>query len=85
VGRVLVVTDPGVAATGAPAYVAEKVTTYGIAAEVYANSHAEPTDDPDLTMTQPAAVAASAGMDILCHALESYTARAYDSFPAKRG
>lgn len=52
---------------------------------MYANSHAEPTDDPDLIMTQPAAVTASAGMDILCHALESYTARAYDSFPAKRG
>ena len=40
--------------------------------------------DPDLTMTQPPEVTACAGMDILCHALESYTARAYDSFPAKR-
>ncbi|MEP7178476.1 MAG: hydroxyacid-oxoacid transhydrogenase [Pseudonocardiales bacterium] len=33
--------------------------------------------DPALTMTQPAGVTASAGMDILCHALESYTARPY--------
>lgn len=191
VRRILVVTDPGVAATGAPARVAEQIATYGIITEVYADSHVEPTDvslaaavesardsgpwdgfvavgggssidtakainlmltnpgdlmdyvnapvgggrapvhplrplvavptttgtgaesttvcvldvldqqvktgishprlrpvlavvDPDLTMTQPAAVTASAGMDILCHALESYTARAYDSFPAKR-
>jgi hydroxyacid-oxoacid transhydrogenase len=33
--------------------------------------------DPLLTLTQPAGVTASAGMDILCHALESYTARPY--------
>jgi alcohol dehydrogenase class IV len=33
--------------------------------------------DPMLTVTQPAGVTASAGMDILCHALESYTARPY--------
>ena len=39
--------------------------------------------DPDLTLTQPAMVTAAAGMDILCHALESYTARWYTSFPAK--
>ena len=31
--------------------------------------------DPDLTRTQPAGVTAASGMDILCHALESYTAR----------
>ncbi len=31
--------------------------------------------DPRLTMSQPAGVTASAGMDILCHALESWTAR----------
>jgi len=30
--------------------------------------------DPALTLTQPAGVTAAAGMDILCHALESYTA-----------
>ncbi|MFA1537401.1 hydroxyacid-oxoacid transhydrogenase [Actinomadura monticuli] len=40
--------------------------------------------DPELTMSQPASVTASAGMDILCHALESYTARPYDAFERKR-
>lgn len=35
--------------------------------------------DPRLTLTQPAAVTAAAGMDILCHALESYTATPYDA------
>ena len=40
--------------------------------------------DPDLTMTQPAMVTASCGMDILCHALESYTARWFGAFDAKR-
>jgi alcohol dehydrogenase class IV len=39
--------------------------------------------DPDLTFTQPAGVTAAAGMDILCHALESYTARWYTSFDRK--
>lgn len=39
--------------------------------------------DPDLTLTQPAMVTASAGMDILCHALESYTARWFASYDAK--
>lgn len=40
--------------------------------------------DPDLTMGQPEMVTASAGMDILCHALESWTARWYADFEAKR-
>jgi alcohol dehydrogenase class IV len=40
--------------------------------------------DPELTFTQPSGVTASAGMDILCHALESYTARPYDAFERKR-
>jgi alcohol dehydrogenase class IV len=39
--------------------------------------------DPDLTTTQPSGVTASAGMDILCHALESYTARWYTSYDHK--
>ena len=39
--------------------------------------------DPALTLTQPAMVTASAGMDILCHALESYTAKPYTSFERK--
>jgi alcohol dehydrogenase class IV len=40
--------------------------------------------DPMLTVTQPAGVTASAGMDILCHALESYTARPYTAGPRKQ-
>ena len=39
--------------------------------------------DPDLTMTQPPMVTASSGMDILCHALESYTARWYTTYDKK--
>jgi alcohol dehydrogenase class IV len=39
--------------------------------------------DPDLTATQPAGVTASSGMDILCHALESYTARPYTTYERK--
>jgi len=40
--------------------------------------------DPELTVTQPAGVTAAAGLDILCHALESYTARPYESYEHKR-
>ncbi|MGA8045088.1 MAG: hydroxyacid-oxoacid transhydrogenase [Dermatophilaceae bacterium] len=40
--------------------------------------------DPDLTMTQPPGVTAAAGLDILCHALESYTARPYTAYPRKQ-
>jgi alcohol dehydrogenase class IV len=39
--------------------------------------------DPALTMSQPAGVTAAAGMDILCHALESYTARPFTSYERK--
>jgi alcohol dehydrogenase class IV len=39
--------------------------------------------DPLLTVSQPAGVTAAAGMDILCHALESYTARPYTAGPRK--
>ncbi|MDQ2848551.1 MAG: iron-containing alcohol dehydrogenase [Actinomycetota bacterium] len=190
VTRALVITDPGVAATGAPDRVAAQIRSVGIGAEVYADSHVEPTDkslqaavdyargsgpwdgfvavgggssidtakavnllitndgtlidyvnapvgagrspsnalhpfvalptttgtgaesttvcvldvldqqvksgishprlrpvlaiiDPDLTRSQPPMVTAAAGMDILCHALESYTARPYTSFDHK--
>ncbi|MEQ8791253.1 MAG: hydroxyacid-oxoacid transhydrogenase [Pirellulaceae bacterium] len=37
--------------------------------------------DPDNTRTQPAMVAASAGLDVLSHALESYTAIPFDRRP----
>jgi hydroxyacid-oxoacid transhydrogenase len=40
--------------------------------------------DPRLTITQPPGVTAACGMDILCHALESWTARPYDSFDKKK-
>jgi alcohol dehydrogenase class IV len=40
--------------------------------------------DPSLTRTQPSGVTAAAGMDILCHALESYTARPYTSYERKQ-
>ena len=189
--RVLVVTDPGVAATGVPQRVAEQMAGFGIEAHVFEGSHVEPTDeslrvaiaharehgpwdafvavgggssidtakainllttnpgelmdyvnvpvgggqapanplkplvavptttgtgsestticvmdvlslkvktgisharlrptlavvDPALTLTQPAGVTAAAGMDILCHALESYTARPYTAYERKR-
>lgn len=39
--------------------------------------------DPTLTMGQPPMVTAAAGMDILCHALESWTAKWFADFDAK--
>jgi len=39
--------------------------------------------DPLLSLTLPPEVTAAAGMDIVCHALESYTARYYDTFERK--
>ncbi len=38
--------------------------------------------DPDNTRTMPPAVAAASGLDILCHAVESYTAMPYTDRPA---
>ena len=40
--------------------------------------------DPALTVTQPAGVTAASGMDILCHALESYTAKPYTAYDRKQ-
>jgi alcohol dehydrogenase class IV len=40
--------------------------------------------DPLLSLTIPPEVTASAGMDIVCHALESYTARWYTTFDRKQ-
>jgi alcohol dehydrogenase class IV len=40
--------------------------------------------DPRLTISQPAGVTAASGMDILCHAVESYTARPYTEFDRKK-
>ena len=40
--------------------------------------------DPLLTMSLPPEVTAAAGMDIVCHALESYTARWYATFDRKK-
>lgn len=34
--------------------------------------------DPELTRTLPAAVAASAGLDVVCHAVESFISRPFD-------
>jgi len=40
--------------------------------------------DPLVSLTMPPEVTASAGMDIVCHALESYTARWYSTFDRKQ-
>ena len=45
VRRVLVVTDPGVNACGAPSRIADALRLYDIEAEVFDGVHVEPTDD----------------------------------------
>ncbi len=37
--------------------------------------------DPRVALTQPAAVVAASGMDVLCHAVESYTAKQFTRRP----
>src|SRR6478735_7519546 len=44
VRRVLLVTDPGVAATGHPQRVAEQIAGFGIEVRVFDRTHVEPTD-----------------------------------------
>lgn len=63
-------------------YVAQRAKT-GIA-----HRYLKPTlgmIDPDNTRTLPAEVAASSGLDVLSHALESFTALAYDQRPKPAG
>src|ERR1035437_2923287 len=43
--RVLVGSDPGLAATGTPQRVADEMAQFGIEALVFAGSHVEPTDE----------------------------------------
>src|SRR6185436_10259129 len=43
--RVLVVTDPGLAATGIPQQVADQMAQFAIVAHVFDGSHVEPTDE----------------------------------------
>lgn len=40
--------------------------------------------DPDLTRSVPPAVTASAGLDVVCHAIESFLARPYTTRPKPR-
>src|SRR3954449_8552187 len=43
--RVLLVTDPGVAATGHPARIAEQAAAYGLTVVTYDGARVEPTDE----------------------------------------
>jgi hydroxyacid-oxoacid transhydrogenase len=43
--RVLILTDPGIHASGIPQRVADSLTTYGITSEIFDGVHVEPTDD----------------------------------------
>lgn len=43
--RVLILTDPGIHASGIPQRVADSLTKYGITSEIFDGCHVEPTDD----------------------------------------
>ena len=60
VSRVLLVTDPGVAATGRPAHIAELIQQEGIEVVVYDEARVEPTLD---SMQHAADAAREAGVD----------------------
>jgi hydroxyacid-oxoacid transhydrogenase len=53
-----------------------------------ASAHLRPSEavvDPDVSASLPAAVVAASGFDVLCHALESFTARPFNRRAAPAG
>src|SRR5919205_86272 len=92
--RVLIITDANVHAAGLPQRIADSLGRYGIRAEIFDGVHVEPTDD---SMNEAAgyakaqgpwdgfiAVGGGSGIDIVCHALESYTARWYADYDRRK-
>ncbi|MEV2215786.1 iron-containing alcohol dehydrogenase [Streptomyces sp. NPDC050997] len=59
--RVLVITDAGVTATGAPHRIAERMSAFGIEAHVFEGVHVEPTD---VSLRQAVDHAPASGRDI---------------------
>jgi alcohol dehydrogenase class IV len=64
--RVLVVTDPGIAATGLAARVADQMRRYDVEAEVYDGVHVEPTDASRLFATKCGSTSQPGG-PVNCH------------------
>jgi hydroxyacid-oxoacid transhydrogenase len=93
IGRGLPVPSPLMPLIAVPTTAGTGSETTGVAIFDYKEKHAKtgiahrylkPTlgiVDSDNTRTQPAAVAASTGLDVLSHALESYTAMPFDRRP----
>ena len=50
--RVLIVTDPGVAATGAPHRIADNLELYDVESSVFDGVHVEPTDESILAAVE---------------------------------